>query len=302
MAALQRVAEQLLIESGGSRVTLRLDLPGEDFPVVAEAVTHGARQIKGDRSVGNLRGAATVQYLDRERKSLIQEDLRVADPPVPKELIDVYGAQAQMLAPIIRNDQLVGIVSVHYVRGPRQWTDQEVDKLGQAQSKVMQILSDEDNRKLKVAGDALRDAAIETILDQLREAMSVQRCTLRQDVLEGYAFPVTHESRAEGVNPLLGDFTIIQTGQPVIERLLAERSPVVQTDSRNASTDPAFQAALDHYGGMGAQIVTPLFSDDRLIGVVSVHYLRGTRTWSSEETELALFATQLIGRLIKSSP
>ena len=52
---------------------------------------------------------------------------------------------------------------------------------------------------------------------------------------------------------------------------------------------------LAHYGGMRAQIVTPLFRDDTLAAVVSIHYLKGPRTWTREETEFGLAATRLIG-------
>ena len=76
---------------------------------------------------------------------------------------------------------------------------------------------------------------------------------------------------------LLGDFTIVQTGQPVIVKLLAERKQVIQEDCRSASSDPLFHKMLAHYGGMRAQMVTPFIVDDQLKGVLSVHELRDVR-------------------------
>jgi GAF domain-containing protein len=207
-----------------------------------------------------------------------------------------------MLAPIIRDGRLAGIISVHHVRGPQRWTEQQVEALRRAEARVRDRLEEDERRSLPGSAADLRDAAIDAILNALREALSVHRCTLRQDVLERYAFAVTHESRREDVRSLKGDFTIVQTGQPVIEKLLSERLQVVQDDSRNASSDPAFQTALDHYGGMGAQIVTPLFGGDGLTAVLSVHYLNGPRKWSRDETELAEAGTRLIGGLLDVAP
>ena len=41
---------------------------------------------------------------------------------------------------------------------------------------------------------------------------------------------------------------------------------------------------LDTYGGLAAQIVTPIFSDGRLEAIVSVHALGAPRAWSDEDT------------------
>src|SRR6185312_5811245 len=116
-------------------------------------------------------------------------------------------------------------------------------------------------------------------------------------VFAGYAFRVTHESRAEGGRSFCGDFTIIQSGQPVIEKLLNERAQVVQEDCRVASTDPAFHVMLKHYGDMRAQIVTPFIQGSNLIGVLSIHELRSTRVWKKDEMKLGADATKLLGQL-----
>src|SRR6184192_3501739 len=111
--ALQDTIEALLLRTGASRTTLRLDRPEGFFPVVAEALAPGIRSIAGDTSI-DLAASPTFRSLERERRLLIQSDLLAADPAPPAELIDLYGARAQMLAPVVRNDALAGIVSVHY--------------------------------------------------------------------------------------------------------------------------------------------------------------------------------------------
>ena len=74
--------------------------------------------------------------------------------------------------------------------------------------------------------------------------------------------------------------------QPVVRELALGRQ-VVQDDCRAAYDDPAFHAMLDTYGGLAAQIVTPVLSGDRLVAIVSVHQLGAPRSWTDEEIEAA---------------
>ncbi len=135
----QEIVEELLRDTGASRTTLRLDSPDAVFPVVAEALAPGIGSIAGDSSI-DLRAAPTFQFLDRERRLLIQPDLLDADPAPPAELIAHYGARAQMLAPIVQDERLVGILSVHYAPGPREWTAEDVAVLERASERVLNEL------------------------------------------------------------------------------------------------------------------------------------------------------------------
>lgn len=136
----QEIVEQLLHETGASRTTLRLDSPDAFFAVVAEARAPGIRSIADDTSI-DLAGSPTFKFLERDQDVLIQSDLLDADPAPPPELIEHYGARAQMLAPIVRDGRLVGIVSVHYAPGPREWTEDDIAALERAAGTVQDNLA-----------------------------------------------------------------------------------------------------------------------------------------------------------------
>ena len=55
-------------------------------------------------------------------------------------------------------------------------------------------------------------------------------------------------------------------------------------ETRKAFDDPAFHRMLDAYGGLAAQIVTPIFAGGRLAAIVSVHVLRRPRNWRAALT------------------
>jgi GAF domain-containing protein len=277
----QRAIENLLLVTGASRAMLQLARPDGTFAIEAEAVQHAEQQLRHQKSEAVNPEARTIEALARDGEVIVEHN------------------SARMLAPLISNGGLVGIVSLHHSSGDKQWSAHDKQAIRGAQAKIVAALAHDDSLE-SAAREDLRSAATQAILDRVRVALDVQRCTFRQPVQEAFAFPVTFESRAEDQRSLLGDFTIVQTGQPVIVKLLSERKQVIQEDCNVASTDPLFHTMLAHYGGMRAQIVTPFIVDDQLKGVLSVHELRNPRRWTSAEKTLAAEAAALIGTIFET--
>jgi maleate isomerase len=136
---LERVLEDLREATAASRVTLRLDTPGEVFPVAGEALAPGIRSIR-DATEIDLRAARTFQYLEERKEILIQDDCAQGDYQAPRELIQLYGVKAQMLAPVVRDDRLAGIVSVHYAPAVRSWSATDIAALEDAVVNVHALL------------------------------------------------------------------------------------------------------------------------------------------------------------------
>ena len=113
-------------------------------------------------------------------------------------------------------------------------------------------------------------------------------------------FPVTHEALAPGVPSITGERGIDLRAQPVVRELERGRRQVVQNDCRAASADPAFQRMLDAFGGLAAQIVTPVFVDGRLSAILSLHQLGSRRTWSDREIALAAAAGEEVRVLVEA--
>jgi GAF domain-containing protein len=140
-------------------------------------------------------------------------------------------------------------------------------------------------------------AEIEDVLQALLSSTSASRVTLREDVPGDYAFPVTHEALAPGVGSLRGERTVDLRNQPVALEVAAGRQ-VVQDDCAQAFDDPAFHRMRETYGGLAAQIVTPVLSDGRVAGVVSLHQLGSPRRWTEEEIEACRAAATRVGELL----
>jgi GAF domain-containing protein len=138
---------------------------------------------------------------------------------------------------------------------------------------------------------------INVVLADLLARTGASRVTLRQDEPGNYAFPVTHESLAPGVSSLGEERTVDLRTQPVVA-LLRNGHQVVQDDTRAAFDDPEFQEMLETYGGLAAQIVTPIFHDERLVAIVSLHQLGNARRWTPDEIAAASLAAQRVGELL----
>src|SRR5262249_43960476 len=123
------------------------------------------------------------------------------------------------------------------------------------------------------------------------------RVTLRQDVPGDYAFPVTSEALAPGTSSLRDERTVDLRTQPVVQELLLGRQ-VVQDDCRAAFNEPAFQQMLETYGGLAAQVVTPIFSDGRLVAILSLHQLGAPRHWTDDEITAAARTAEAIEELL----
>jgi GAF domain-containing protein len=140
-------------------------------------------------------------------------------------------------------------------------------------------------------------AEIEDVLQALLSSTGASRVTLREDVPGDYAFPVTHEALAPGVGSLRGERTVDLRNQPVALEVAAGRQ-VVQDDCAQAFDDPAFHRMRKTYGGLAAQIVTPVLAGGRVAGIVSLHQLASPRRWTEEEIEACRAAAIRVGELL----
>jgi GAF domain-containing protein len=135
------------------------------------------------------------------------------------------------------------------------------------------------------------------VLADLLAATGASRVTLRRDVPGEYAFPVVEEALAPGVGSLREERSVQLPTQPVVLELREGRQ-VVQHDSREAFDDPDYLRMLDVYGGLAAQIVTPVFADGRLEAIVSVHQLGNRRAWTTAEVTAASAAAARVRELL----
>jgi GAF domain-containing protein len=137
----------------------------------------------------------------------------------------------------------------------------------------------------------------EDVVRDLLETTGASRVTLRRDLPGESPFPVVAEALAPGVASLREERSVHLPTQPVVLELLRGRQ-VVQDDAAAAYDDPAFRRMLQAYGGLAAQIVTPVLREGMLEAIVSVHQLGAPRRWSDDEIAAATRAAERVGELL----
>ena len=144
VANAEAILRGLLEETNASRTTLRIDLPQFGLNVnapAAEALAPGVHSIKQQTSL-DQRKAVAIKWLEKNRRVFVENDCLNTTPDVApeKEVTGVYGIRSEMVAPVIRKDDLIGWVSVHNVCGPHKWTTSEIAAIEAACAKVRREL------------------------------------------------------------------------------------------------------------------------------------------------------------------
>ena len=138
---------------------------------------------------------------------------------------------------------------------------------------------------------------LQAVLEELLATTRVSRVTLRRDVEGPAPFPVVAEALAPGVLSLRGEATVYLPTQPVVREIQRGRQ-VVQDDCLTAYDDPAFQAMLTTYGGLRAQIVTPIRVAEKVEAILSLHQLGAPRAWTEDEIAAATAAADRVRALL----
>lgn len=140
---LAAIMRRLLDATGASRTTLRIDDAHHGFhsdEVLAEALAPVQASMVGEKSIRH-RAAATAQWLEANRRLLVQNDFVSGGPEAPRALRDVFGVQAQMLAPVVREGRLDGWVSVHLAGATRIWSPDDQAAAERAAADVIAVLA-----------------------------------------------------------------------------------------------------------------------------------------------------------------
>lgn len=118
------VLERLRRRTGATRTTLRIDFDGWLFPVEVECLADGTGSIKGDETF-DLRKAPSSRAVLDSRQMLVQEDCTEGPFAPPPEFVELYDVRAQIICPIVRDERVVAILSVHSRQGPRRWSEED---------------------------------------------------------------------------------------------------------------------------------------------------------------------------------
>jgi len=144
---IQQILDKLRKDTLSGRTTVRLDHQALGFTVASpagESLSDGVHSIKSQTQLDQWNCAA-VRWLIKNRRTFVMDDcLNPWDPEVAPErpVIETYGILSEMLTSVIKGGEMVGWVSVHYTKGSRKWTEEEIRMIESAAHRVCSVLED----------------------------------------------------------------------------------------------------------------------------------------------------------------
>ena len=140
----QSIVDELRTATRSDRVTLRLENAALGLKlerVAVESLADGVNSIM-TLTTADIRNGSAPRWLIANRRTFVMDDcLRPSDPALAPEdyVIETYRVRSEMVSPVFADQELVGIISVHYTQGPRHWTTAELELIEDACEEVKTV-------------------------------------------------------------------------------------------------------------------------------------------------------------------
>jgi len=217
-------------------------------------------------------------------------------------LLERFGVKANLVAPILKNNQLFGLLIGHQCSAPRFWQQAEIDLFAQVGTQlgfaldhtrlVEQIDKRADqahvviNITRKIRESLNEEDVLKTTVEEIRKAISTDRVMVYGFDADWYGTVI-----AEAVVPGFPKALRARIKDPCF----AEGYVDQYRTGRVQATNDIYKAGLSacHISqlepfAVKANLVAPILKDDQLFGLLIAHQCSAPRDW--QQTEIDLFA------------
>lgn len=216
------------------------------------------------------------------------------------EQLEPFQVKANLVAPILKDQKLYGLLIAHECSGPRQWQKWEIElhrqlaiQVGYAleQARLLQKTDSEMNQMQQllsfsaaIAQSVEASDVMKVTVDQVRKIFQTDRVIIyRFD--ENWYGTVVAESVIPGVpKTLWAEIKDPCFAQGFVSQYQAGRVQAVN-DIRRAGLTECHLQQLETYG-VKANLVAPILNKDRLVGLLIAHECATPRAWQPEEITL----------------
>ncbi|MEH2178542.1 GAF domain-containing protein [Nostoc sp.] len=215
-------------------------------------------------------------------------------------LLESFGVKANIVAPILKDKQLFGLLIAHQCSRPRNWQQSEIDLFGQI---AMQVGFALDHARLlqRIEAERMRSQLLVDIIRSIRQSLKSQDiikttveevrkalCTDRVLVYSFYANwfgIIIAESVLPGYPKVLRSkihdpcFT-----QGYVEKYQSGRVVAINNIYESSLADCHIKL-LESFG-VKANLVAPIIKDEQLFGLLIAHQCSEPRDWQQSEVDL----------------
>jgi methyl-accepting chemotaxis protein PixJ len=250
-------------------------------------------------------------YVEQYQSGRVQATANVLEAGLTEchlKQLEPFLIKANLVAPILNNDRLFGLLIAHQCSGPRQWQPPEIDWFAQIATQVgfamdhAQLLEQVNTESIqsKALADITRCIRTSLIEDEvLRTTVNETRRAFQADRVIVYSFDDQWYGTvvAEAVLPGYPKALWAKIKDPCFAEGYVEQ----YREGRVQATPNIEMAGLTRCHlkqlepfGVRANLVAPILKDDKLYGLLIAHQCSGPRDWQPAEVELFVqIATQV---------
>jgi methyl-accepting chemotaxis protein PixJ len=226
-----------------------------------------------------------------------------------RQQLEPFGIKANLVAPILKDGQLFGLLIAHQCSGPRKWQQTERDFIAQIALQVGYALEharlaarldaeDQKTHMLKSLAQTIRASLIEddilsTTVTEMRKALKADRVMIYGFDADWYGTVV-----AEAVLPGFPKALWAEVKDPCFAEGFVQKykSGRVHSipDVQSAGIGECYRQQLEQFG-IQANLVAPILKDNQLFGLLIAHQCSGPRHWQPTDITLMTQVAQQVG-------
>ncbi|NJM96779.1 MAG: GAF domain-containing protein [Phormidesmis sp. RL_2_1] len=275
--------------------------------VTAESVAKGWRRALGEHLEAPMRPNSVARFLKGEvffaqdietantKTANIETNIEMGDlSESHRRLLRELDVKANMIAPIIVGDDLVGLLCAHQCSGPRQWQPAEIAMMQQlstqvgyalAQSKLLHTQRQAVKREQQLMGlvtsireTSDREKIFRIITRQVKLALETSRVLIYTFDEQWHGTIVAESVDAQWPPALGAEITDPCFADKYVEQYKTGRVKAT-ADIYQADLTPCHLEQLEPFK-VRANIVAPIVVNEHLLGLLIAHECEGPREWS----------------------
>jgi methyl-accepting chemotaxis protein PixJ len=218
------------------------------------------------------------------------------------KLLESFAVKANLVAPILKDEQLFGLLIAHQCSRPRDWQQSEIDLFGQIamqvgfaldHARLLQRINAEGMRSQllvdiirKIRQSLKEEDVIKTTVEEVRKALSTDRVLIYSFYANWFGIIIA-ESVVPGYPKVLRSkihdpcFT-----QGYVEKYQSGRVMAINNIYETGLADCHIKL-LESFA-VKANLVAPIIKDEQLFGLLIAHQCSEPRDW--QQSEIDLFA------------
>ncbi|KOP27744.1 chemotaxis protein [Hapalosiphon sp. MRB220] len=220
-----------------------------------------------------------------------------------------FGVKANLVAPILKDDQLFGLLIAHQCSSPRNWLQYEIDLFAQVAMQVGFALDharllqriDAEGTHTQLLADLIRrireslneEDVLKATVEEVRKAISTDRVIVYSFDSDWYGTVI-----AESVLPGLPKALRAKIKDPCFAEGYVEKYQKGRVQAINNIYEAGLTDCHLHQlkpFGVKANLVAPILKDDQLFGLLIAHQCSSPRNWLQYEIDLFAQVAMQVG-------